>query len=87
MARVFIQADSMTTEELRRAIVAHRHARMEEAAPASLCGTSQHPVLEPHVGVNGPEHWSFLSQPLRPDQAAAVVAAMQTTTTEETPCN
>ena len=77
--QVFISADSLTTAQVRAAIAAHRKARLEDAAPTSLCSDSQRHVAEPHVGLNGPHCWSLMSQPLRPHQAAAVADAIART--------
>lgn len=75
MARVFVVADSLTTTQVRKAIVAHRGiVRDDPETPTSI--TAQDSDGMPFVGVSGPEAWCFKSVALRPDQAALVVSAI-----------
>lgn len=75
MARVIVNADSLSTEELRAAIVAHRHAVLDDEAPRSITATDSEGL--PFVGLNGGEFWTLKSVPLYPHQAKLIVEAIE----------
>jgi len=88
MSSIRVSASSLTTNELRRALVAHRRAiqpdRFAEGGPD--LGTAPVSITNSDcrdanggafVAVDGTESWSFHSVGLNAIQAAAIIAAIQ----------
>lgn len=76
MARVFIEADSLDTVELRAALAAL--SRVKNAAdadmPTSIAG--QDGNGRAFVGLNGPDKWSLKTIALFPNQAIRIAEAI-----------
>lgn len=70
MARCTLHFDSISTEQLRAAIVSLHHEEVFNQ-PANGCDQKQGTV-----GLNGPDHWTFTTPPLMPASAMIVCGAV-----------